>query len=497
MEFVMPKKPAKTQEQLANENEDLRTRLDEAEETLRAIRNGEVDALIVSGEGDEQVFTLKAAGELLAEANQSRLVLLSVIEDQKQTEAALRESEERYKGLIDSAFDGVVILRDRTIVSANRAYAEMFGYSVEEVIGQSVLKFTAPEYHDLAVNQIAQTESTYESVGLSNDGTRIPIEISGQVCMYDGQPASLAAVRNITERTRAEEIQTQRAARALFRADVSSALAASRAPLRATLELCATAMVQHLGAAFARVWTLNREGDVLELQTSAGMYTHIDGAHGRVPVGSYKIGKIAQERVPHITNDVQTDPRVSDKEWAQHEGMVAFAGYPLLLENRLLGVMAMFSRTELAEDTLDALASVADLMSQGIERKRAGELLEESERRFRQLADNINEAFWIVDPNRREMLYVSPAYEEIWGRTRAALYARPDSFYEALHPEDRPAILKAAEEQKRGERADSEYRILRPDGSIRWIRDRAFPIKGKDGAVSRIVGIAEDITERT
>ena len=106
-------------------------------------------------------------------------------------------------------------------------------------------------------------------------------------------------------------------------------------------------MVEHLGAAFARIWTLNREEEMLELQASAGMYTHIDGPHSRVPVGSFKIGKIAQERAPHITNDVQTDPRVSDKEWAKREGMVAFAGYPLLLDDRLLGVMAMFSREEL------------------------------------------------------------------------------------------------------------------------------------------------------
>lgn len=130
------------------------------------------------------------------------------------------------------------------------------------------------------------------------------------------------------------------------------------------------------------------------------------------------------------------------------------------------------------------------------ERKRASELLQESERRFRQLADNINEVFWIVDPNTREMLYVSPAYEQIWGRTPAALYARPGSFIDALHPEDKDEILESAERQKRGERADNDYRILRPDGSIRWIHDRAFPIKDKDGAVSRIVGIAEDITER-
>src|SRR3954447_19355019 len=106
-------------------------------------------------------------------------------------------------------------------------------------------------------------------------------------------------------------------------------------------------MVTHLGAAFARVWTLDKEEDALELWASAGMYTHTDGSHGRVPVGSFKIGLIAQERQPHLTNNVLDDPRVHDKEWARRVGMVAFAGYPLIVESRVVGVMALFARQKL------------------------------------------------------------------------------------------------------------------------------------------------------
>ena len=77
------------------------------------------------------------------------------------------------------------------------------------------------------------------------------------------------------------------------------------------------------------------------------MYTHLDGAHGRVPVGKFKIGLIAAERRPHLTNSVAGDPRVGDQEWARREGMVAFAGYPLLVEGRLVGVLSMFARAPL------------------------------------------------------------------------------------------------------------------------------------------------------
>lgn len=130
------------------------------------------------------------------------------------------------------------------------------------------------------------------------------------------------------------------------------------------------------------------------------------------------------------------------------------------------------------------------------ERKQAEERLQQSDKRFRQLAENINEVFWVVDPNKNEMLYVSPAFEEIWGRTCESLYDRPHSYLQAVHPEDQKPIQAARDLRRQGMRTDDEYRIVRPDGSIRWIHDRAFPIKGEGGRVSHIVGIAENITER-
>jgi C4-dicarboxylate-specific signal transduction histidine kinase len=142
---------------------------------------------------------------------------------------------------------------------------------------------------------------------------------------------------------------------------------------------CAEAIVRHLDAAFARIWTLNKEKNMLELQASAGMYTHLDGPHSRIQVGELKIGLIADEKKPHLTNDVVNDPRVSDKAWAQNEGMVSFAGYPLIVQDRVVGVMAMFARQRLSAATLDTLASVADSIAQGIERKRTEEALRKAQ----------------------------------------------------------------------------------------------------------------------
>ncbi len=185
------------------------------------------------------------------------------------------------------------------------------------------------------------------------------------------------------ERRRAQTALLERARLAELTSDVGIALTQGT-DLRAMLQLCAEALVRHLDVAFARIWTLDDAGRVLELQASAGMYTHIDGAHSRVPLGQYKIGAIAQERRPHLTNQVVDDPQVHDQAWARREGMVAFAGYPLVVHERVLGVMAMFARQTLSEFVPKALASVASAVAVGIERKRAEEALRQSEERLRQ-----------------------------------------------------------------------------------------------------------------
>ena len=129
------------------------------------------------------------------------------------------------------------------------------------------------------------------------------------------------------------------------------------------------------------------------------------------------------------------------------------------------------------------------------ERKQAEEALRAGEERFRQFAENINEVFWITDPSGQEVIYVSPAYETIWGRTCASLLQSPQNWLEAIHPEDRERIVAAMRTNDQPADYNETYRILRPDGSLRWIHDRAFPLRNAAGEVHRIVGTAEDITE--
>ncbi|MDB5875784.1 MAG: domain S-box-containing protein, partial [Ramlibacter sp.] len=121
--------------------------------------------------------------------------------------------------------------------------------------------------------------------------------------------------------------------------------------------------------------------------------------------------------------------------------------------------------------------------------------LGESELCFRQIAENIHEVFWLTTGDLNKILYVSPAYAAIWGRSCESLYQDSRSFIAAIHPEDRPQVIEAIE-RDRAHGFDVEYRVVRPDGSIRWIRDRGFPIKDEAAHTYRTAGIAEDITER-
>jgi PAS domain S-box-containing protein len=131
------------------------------------------------------------------------------------------------------------------------------------------------------------------------------------------------------------------------------------------------------------------------------------------------------------------------------------------------------------------------------ERKRTEEALHESEQRLRQLAEHVVDVLWMVDSKVQQTLYVNPAYERIWGRTCESLYRDARSFLDAIHPEDRQRFLDAFEARTQSHiHAEIDYRVIRPDGSTRWIRNNSYPVRDAAGEVYRFVGTAEDITEQ-
>jgi len=414
----------------------------------------------------------------------------------------VQTTEEKYRSIFENATEGLFqSTAAGRILTANPALARILGYdSPEEMIAtitdiaQQLYVNPADRGEAARLQEEAGDLVGFEMEAYRKDREKLWVSMNrravrdhnGELLYFEG------SVEDITVSKRSDETRARRAAHALFRADVSAALAFSQVPLPTMLNSCVAAMVQHLGAAFARVWTLDRAEDVLELQASAGIYTHLDGPHSRVPVGSFKIGKIADERAPHITNSVQTDPRVGDKEWARREGMVAFAGYPLLLEKRVLGVMAMFSREQLPEDTLDALASVADLISQGIERKRAEEELRDSEERYRLLFESSPQPMWVYDLETLAFLAVNESAVQHYGYSRADFLAM--TIKDICPAEDIPALYESVARNPEGVDAAGIWKHQKQDGTIIEVEITSHSLVFAERRAELI--LAHDITER-
>jgi len=332
------------------------------------VRGGQVAGAVVAF---EDITRSKALLEREVEARQRVEVLAG----------KLRENEERYQRLIEAGIIGIVEWNaSGALTEANDAFLQMLGYTRED-LAEGRLDFralTPPEHMavtELAMRTLQETGVLlpFEKQYFRKDGSRVDILLSSATLDAE-RTRGIALVLDISERKAAEALVARQARYDRLTADVGLALTRN-ATRRAMLQRCAEVLVEHLDAALARVWLLDERGDTLVLEASAAMYTHLDGAHGRVPVGQFEIGRIAAEKRPHLIHPVVGDPRIGDQEWARREGLVAFAGAPLLVGDTLVGVVALFTRRALPQDMVEALKHVADSIALGLERLRTeGEL---------------------------------------------------------------------------------------------------------------------------
>jgi PAS domain S-box-containing protein len=297
--------------------------------------------------------------------------------DRQAAEAALRASEARFRSLIANATDLIAILdADGTVRYQSPPIARILGYGAEELVGRNAFDLVHPD--DRAATWAAFAAAvadpacapTVEFRFRHQDGSWRWLESTVANLLADPDVAGVVVnARDVTERKRAEAQRERQARLAALRADVGAALA-DPDDLGEQLRRCAAAIARHLGAARATVWLLDEAGEALELAAGAGPFA-APGGGVRVPVGGFRVGRVAQERRPLLNNDLAADRLDGDKDWASRGGLASFAGYPLLLEDRLVGVVAMFARRPLAGDALAALGTVADVLAQGIERRRA------------------------------------------------------------------------------------------------------------------------------
>jgi diguanylate cyclase (GGDEF)-like protein/PAS domain S-box-containing protein len=261
--------------------------------------------------------------------------------------------------------------------------------------------------------------------------------------------------------------------------------------LQDSLQKCSISLVHHLDALFARIWLFNEKENELELKASAGLYTHLDGPHSRIDYGKYKIGIIAKSRTPHLTNHVPGDPQVSDQEWARKEKIVSFAGHPLMLKNRLIGVMAMFSRNVLSEITMKALSSVADQVAIGIDHKLKEEQVLHAKEKWETTFDTIPDIVIVIDNNHRIMRANNTLAERL-GVDRDSIIGKP--CYEVVHgtsepPSFCPHVAVLSDGKERVEEIFDEHL----NGHFQF---SATPILDSQRNVIATVHVARDITKR-
>jgi len=405
--------------------------------------------------------------------------------------------------ITDSLGEGVYAMdREGRLTFLNRAAQEMLGWSEAELLGRNMhdtvhfqredgTRTTSEDCPILAVLRTGARFHSDDDVFTRRDGTTFPVEFVSTPFLVDGRiVGAVVAFQQIAERKKTEAELVERAHQALFGAEVGAALTKA-GTLPEALGECAVAMVRRLDAAMASIWILSKDEKILELRGSAWARRPLFGPDARVPVGEFRVGEIARDRRPALVDLTAGQEREDDKDWARREGMVAFAGYPLIVRERLVGVVAMFARRPLTEAALAALASVADEIALGIDRARAAEELAASESRNRSVVDNMLEGLLSVD-EKTVVRSVNPAAEQIFGYRAEELVGRPLSVLvpESVGPNP---LAFLAEAKRRALGKITRWEGRRKSGEVFPFELALFEFRTPEGR--RFGGSIRDISE--
>ena len=401
-----------------------------------------------------------------ARSNPDDLVSYTLdITKRKLTEEHLRESEARFRLLFEHSPDGIVLMdpHDATvrwpIVDANAAACRLNGYAREDLIGLShdLLHVGPHTMTDDVLLALLREKGTIQGISSHRrkDGSVIPLEYAASLVTIGGRELVLGIDRDITQRKQAE-----------------AWLRESEARFRALFEHSPDGIL------------------LLDPHDPAQRWTIVD-----VNVAYCRLSGYTREELIGQSHDLlfvapHTMPDSAFLEWIRREGVA----HGQTVHRRKDGCLMTleYSTTLISLGGRELLLGIDRDIT---ERLATEEALRESETRFRQLADHIHEIFWLTDLGRQQVLYVSPAYEAITGRSPAELYAGHVDHLDVIHPDDRERV-RAALPRQLDEPFDEEYRIVRPDNTIRWVRDRSFLVRDEQGDVTRLAGIIADITEK-
>jgi PAS domain S-box-containing protein len=381
--------------------------------------------------------------------------------------------------------DGRLILTGANLAAdaiLNVFHAGLLGQTLEEAFPRFAGTEIPRHYHEAAERGTAWHT---EQIGYSNG----QIGSAYAIQAFQTVPEHMVAVfENILERKQAEEtIQSQ--------ADI---LHSQNQELRLrNQELIAQGEALHLieselRASEEKYRTLIETTDTgYVILDAAGLVRDANSEYLRL-TGRQALEEILGHPVTHWTAPHDQARNAREVQTCLEEGFVRN------LEIDYVDLEGRFTPVEINATVLTAAAGdmIVTLCRDITERRQAELALREGEERLLQITSTLREAVWLRDTQSLALLYVNPAYETIWGRTCESFYQNPASFLDAVHPEDKPRILQAVQAHSQGKFFNEEYRIVRPDGTQRWVWGRTFPVRNEAGEVHRITAIAEDITER-
>ncbi len=409
------------------------------------------DRILIKADGTK-LPVLKTVKRIQIDGKDKLLESFVDITEKKNVEEALKASETNFRNFFASMQDMITVgTSDQRVLYANDATINKLGYSLEELNSLGI-----PGIHP--ADKKKEAEEIFEAMfrGERNscllpvkckNGTLIPVETRVSFGKWDGIDVIFGVIKDLSKEQEALQKFDK-----LFEINPAM-MALSILPERRFVEVN-KALLTTLG--------ITREQAIGKTADEIGLFYGSPDAMQQTNEILNREGCIRNFEVKIKTGN----------------GSIRNGLY----EGEILEVQGV-------QYLLTVMLDITD-------RKQAEAELAENEEKFRQITESMGEVFWLRSSDNSQLIYISPGYEKVWGRSCQSLYENPQSFIESVYDEDKPAVFAEFEKYRNCSGFDLEYRIVRPDGHIRWVRAQTFPVLNAEGAIIRHTGIAVDITDR-